>query len=188
MYPVVNKLVLPVSDYRQSDASRRFGDKIRRRVVLWAVHLGDDVVAPAGTAVRAIGDGEVVFASTLPGSERHRSWGGLVVIGHFTSPPALSSHEERGNFAGGGVGEVFYSLYGHLGELRVREGEVVGAGQQVGVVAAGKTPENGWWQTPHLHFAIYTGPLPARRSLGEGGAGRALPGYWRPDDWLLWRP
>lgn len=172
-YPAPRRLQLPVEPYNA--AGYAFGQRVRRFGVWWAVHLGDDAVAPAGTVVRAIGKGEVVFAKVLPGSVSHRSWGGLVVIGHSTSPYALSSHEERGDPAADGVGEVFYSLYGHLAKLSVAVGDTVSAGQEVGAVAEGNTPENGWWKTPHLHFGIYTGPW----------SDAALPGYWRPERW--WR-
>lgn len=135
-----------------------FGRRIRRRMWLWATHLGDDVVGRPSTLVRAIGDGQVVWSEMRLGSEEKKNWGGIVVLRHQIPN--------------------FYSVYGHLTDLKVKKGEQVRAGQPVGVIAEGATPENGWWKTPHLHFAIYTGPW----------HNRVLPGYARPDDWLRFSP
>ena len=166
------RLILPVDNYTTGDY-RAFGATIRRHVLLWATHLGDDVAVPAGTPVRAIGPGKVVLAKTLPGSEDHRSWGGLVVLKHDLNdqgPMTNNQSNPKPQLPG-----IFYSLYGHLKGLRVKAGEHVEQGQPLGVVAEGPTPENGWWKNAHLHFGIYTGPW----------NGRVLPGYWRPEQ--FWR-
>lgn len=151
-------LSLPVLPY--DVAGYRFGQRIRRRGFLWATHLGDDVVAAAGTPVSTIGQGEVVWSEMRLGSADKRNWGGIVII----------KHEPDSKF--------FFSLYGHITAIRVKKGDRVQPGQLLGVVAAGNTPENGWWKTPHVHFAIYTGPWQER----------VLPGYARPDDWLRLSP
>lgn len=166
-FPTVLRLDWPVVPYRVTADGWRFGEWVRRRIVYWAVHLGDDVVLPAGTPVRAIGTGTVVFARTLPGSEQKRSWGGVVIVRH--------GKNDHIPITDGQLTNEFYSLYGHLAGLAVREGEAVLLGQQLGVIAAGRTPENGWWKVAHLHFGIYSGPW----------RGQALPGYWRPERW--WR-
>lgn len=153
-------LRLPVGSYDTGDY-HRFGQRIRRRLFLWATHLGDDVVAAAGTSVQSIGVGEVVWSEMRLGSRDKRNWGGNVIVEHHND-----------NF------QKFYSVYGHMTDLRVKKGEHVQVGQLLGVIAAGNTPENGWWKTPHLHFAIYTGPW----------NDRVLPGYARPDDWLRMSP
>ena len=151
---------LPVQPYRV--AGYHFGQRLRRRVILWATHLGDDVVAAAGTPVCAIGVGEVVWSEMRLGSKEKRNWGGIVIVRHKYQEPTT----------------FFYSLYGHITDLRVKRGEHLVAGQPVGVVAPGNTPENGMWAEPHLHFALYTGPWRER----------VLPGYSRPDDWLRLSP
>jgi murein DD-endopeptidase MepM/ murein hydrolase activator NlpD len=169
-------LKLPVEPYIVN--GYHFAQRLRRRIILWATHLGDDVVAEPGTPVYAIGEGEVVWSEMRLGTSEHRNWGGLVIIKHvITSPQTLSSIEERGDHEV--VGEiVFYSIYGHITNLQVKKGERVQLGQTLGVVAPGNTPENGMWVTPHLHFAIYTG------SWRE----KVLPGYARLDDWLRLSP
>lgn len=148
-----DKLILPLEPYMAG--GYRFGEPVRSRLILWARHLGDDVVVPAGTRVAAIGEGEVVWAAVRAGSEKKRNWGGLVVLAH--------QHKEIRNF---------YSVYGHITDIAVKVGEQVTMGQKIGVVAAGNTPENGWWEIPHLHFGIYVGPW----------TGEILPGYKRPFD------
>jgi len=147
-------LKLPITPYEVS--GYRFGQRLRRRFILWATHLGDDIVAAAGTPVTAIGEGTVVWSEMRLGTPDHRNWGGVVIIRH----------------------DSFYSIYGHITDLKVAKGDHVRGGQPLGAVAPGKTPENGMWATPHLHFAIYTGPW--RENV--------LPGYARPDDWLRLSP
>ncbi len=154
MYPEPDKLTLPVDTYKLGDLYS-FGTRIRRHIIFWAIHLGDDIAAPAGTTVKAIGKGKVVWAQMRPGSEERRDWGGVVILGH-TNPRDHS---------------IFYSVYGHLAGLAVNEGAGVTGGQTLGTVAAAKTPENGWWLHSHLHFAIYTGPW----------KNQILPGWARPE-------
>jgi murein DD-endopeptidase MepM/ murein hydrolase activator NlpD len=145
----MSKLIWPVEPYNVS--GYEFGSKVGRWFGLRATHLGDDVVVSAGTVIKSIGEGKVVWSEIRPGSEEKRNWGGIVVIAH--------EYEEI----------VFYSVYGHLRDLGVSVGDRVVIGQQLGVVAEGLTSENGWWKIPHLHFAIYTG------SWNE----EILPGYFR---------
>jgi len=153
-YPIPAQLILPIKPYQVD--GYHFGQRLRRRIILWATHLGDDVVAKPGAPVVAIGEGEVVWAEVRLGSATKRNWGGIVVIGH--------THRASST--------PFYSLYGHLRDLTVTVGQTVPAGQVLGAIAEGSTPENGWWQIPHLHFAIYTGPwqntiLPGYKRLEE---------------------
>lgn len=168
------QLQLPVDNYTTGDY-HAFGVTIRRHLVLWATHLGDDVAAEAGTVVRAIGQGEVVLAQTVPGSEAHRSWGGLVVLRHDSNVKAQNPNDKSSPNTKYPIPNTFYSIYGHLEDIHVPVGERVQLGQPLGMVADGPTPENGWWRNPHLHFAIYTGPW----------EGNVPPGYWRPDQ--FWR-
>ena len=163
-YPEPRSLTLPLERHTAGDL--QFGQTIRRRLLLWATHLGDDLIAEAGTPVKAIGDGEVVMAQTLLGSAEVRNWGGLVVLAHHHR--GATDTADEGNF---------FSIYGHLKDLQVTVGEVVSGGAELGVVAPGYSPENGWWQQAHLHFAIYSGPW----------QGKVLPGYFRPDAWLTGR-
>lgn len=150
----------PIESYRVT--GRVFKEYLRRRVVLWAIHLGEDVVVPAGTSVVAMADGEVMYAEMRLGTEEKRDWGGIVITKHGTQNTKS---------------KVFYSVSGHLNNLRVKMGDRVSMGQQIGEVAAGFTPENGFWKQAHLHFGIYTGEY----------SGGVLPGYWRPDRFWVTR-
>jgi len=143
------KLILPIEPYNVS--GYEFGSKVGRWLGFRAIHLGDDVVVPAGTSVKAVGDGEVVWSEVRAGSQEKGNWGGIMVIAHKSKEA------------------VFYAIYGHMKDLEVVVGDRVIIGQQLGVVAEALTPENGWWKIPHLHFAVYTGPWHEK----------ILPGYWR---------
>lgn len=149
---VATALRFPVDRYEVTGYA--FGQRVRSRKILWARHLGDDIIADPGTGIRCIGDGKVVWSEMRLGTPEHRNWGGLVVIGHTNSATGLP----------------FYSVYGHMNNLAVSQDSSVTIGEKIGEIAAGDTPENGCWKLPHLHFGIYTGPW----------TGNVLPGYARP--------
>jgi len=157
-YPIPQQLQVPIEPYTTGDY-HHFGKQLPFKKVLHIIHLGDDVQALPDTPSQAIGDGEVVFSEIKAGKADHKTWGGLVVIGHT---------DKKTN-------QVFYSVYGHMYKLAVAVGTGVTKGQVIGYVAPALTPENGWWQHPHLHFSIYTGPW----------HGQILPGYKRPTE--FWR-
>jgi len=122
----------------------------------WGLHLGEDVLADPDTPVLAIGDGQVVYAALHPGSSHRGNWGNIIILGHAHAADAQS----------------FFSVYGHLGECFVKPDERVSRGATLGPVGKGRTPGNGYWPEPHLHFAIYRGPW----------EGKVLPGYFREED------
>lgn len=150
-YPTPLSLTVPIVPYDVT--GYQFGQRLRRHLILWMTHLGEDIVAAPDTAVGCSGDGQVVYAGARPGSVTARNWGGLIIVGHM--------HRS--------TGQPFYTVYGHVYRVAVRVNDSVKTGQVIAHVAPGATPDNGWWQTPHLHFAIYTGPW----------TGAVLPGYWR---------
>nr|WP_299387871.1 aminotransferase class III-fold pyridoxal phosphate-dependent enzyme [Allomuricauda sp.] len=97
------------------------------------VHLGVDFWLPAGTAVHALFDGEVVTAVNDSGD---KEYGGLVILKHQQD------------------GWAFYSLYGHLtvdSATKHQIGDLIKAGEGIGML--GNYPENGNW-APHLHFQL----------------------------------
>lgn len=71
-------------------------------------HDGLDIVAPRGTAVRAVAGGTVIFAGDEPSQ-----MGKLVVIDH---------------------GDGWHSAYGSLDKVTVKAGETAGKGERVGLV------------------------------------------------------
>jgi hypothetical protein len=99
-------------------------------------HLGDDWNGVKGgdtdygDPVYAIGHGVVVFAKNY-----HVGWGNVVIIRH-------AYHE-------GFALRYVDSLYGHLADFTVREGQIVRRGQQIGRIGS----NNGMYDA-HLHFEI----------------------------------
>jgi murein DD-endopeptidase MepM/ murein hydrolase activator NlpD len=153
----------PITPYEVTGYA--FGKRVHSRIILWARHLGDDILATPGTTVNAIGDGKVIWSEMRLGNEIRRNWGGIVIVEHV--------HKT--------TGQTFYSLYGHLKDLTVNVGDTVTTGQKVGVIAEGHSPQNGWWKLPHLHFAIYCGPwtdtvLPGYKRFFDG---RTKFSWWR---------
>lgn len=153
-YPRAERLVLPLEKYAVT--GRAFQEEGILGGTSWGLHLGEDILADPGTAVSAIGDGQVVYAALHPGSRHRGNWGNIVILGH--------SHAADG--------QTFFSVYGHLEECLVRDGDPVRQGVTLGHVGEGRTPENGYWPESHLHFAIYRGPW----------EGKVLPGYFREED------
>lgn len=163
-HPTPDRLRFPLASYTVT------GRKFLEDAVLggqpWGRHLGEDILAEAGTPVVAIGDGDVVYAALHAGWLRRRgNWGHIVILGHIHAAD----------------GRPFYSVYGHLGAFRVVVGGRVSGGDLLGTVGAGGTRANGYWPEAHLHFAIYRGAW----------GGSVLPGYFREGeerttlaDWL----
>ncbi|MCP9861232.1 MULTISPECIES: M23 family metallopeptidase [unclassified Cyanobium] len=88
----------------------------------WRLHTGVDLIAPEGTAVLAVQAGRVQRVDAISG------YGLTVLIDH-----------------GGG----WSSLYAHLRQASVAEGDSVGAGQPIGEVG-----QSGNASTPHLHLEV----------------------------------
>ena len=114
-----------------------------------SLHLGLDLFAPAGTAVRTPLPAEVVdlFATDAP-----MDYGHAVLLRHEPEP-----------------GLVFHSLWGHLSAQTVRDrriGERLAPGQEVG--RFGAPTENGNWQ-PHVHIQLIAyAPVKAADVIGAG--------------------
>jgi murein DD-endopeptidase MepM/ murein hydrolase activator NlpD len=85
-------------------------------------HLGLDFAAPAGTPVHAINRGTVLLAQPLYFE------GGFVVIDH---------------------GQGLLSLYLHLSDFQVKQGDPVTSGQTIGMSGS-----SGRATGPHLHLAV----------------------------------
>ena len=100
----------------------RFGKQQHPRFRTVTVQNGIEIEAPLGTPVHAIYDGQVVFASWFQG------YGTLLILSH--------PHK-------------VYSLYGHLSEIRVREGDTVQRGGEVALVG-----DTGSLSGPGLYLEI----------------------------------
>lgn len=149
-YPYTPKLKFPLGKYKVS--KWKFKYKASYYGVDWGIHLGEDITVPAGTRVKCIGRGKVVYSALHEGTKKKRNWGNIVIIAH-KNPKTK---------------KPFFSLYGHLKKPHVKKGESMELGKVIGVVGKKNTFENGWWPA-HLHFGIYIGPW----------KGKALVGYWK---------
>lgn len=98
-----------------------FGN-IRKKGDVTLRHLGVDLDAVVGTPVYAVNDGVVSFVNELT------VYGKMIIIDH-------------------GLG--IYSLYLHLEEFKVAEGDKINRGEVIGL--SGST---GYSLGPHLHFSI----------------------------------
>ncbi len=105
-----------------SRVSSGFGLRKHPFLQSWRAHQGVDYAAPAGTRVRAVGDGVVEFAG------RQGGYGNIVII----------RHDSR-----------VATAYAHLKEFGrgIRNGARVAQGDTVGLVG-----QTGWATGPHLHY------------------------------------
>lgn len=99
-------------------------------------HNGHDYAVPAGTPVKAVADGTIQHEGWIAGDYRNNPWwlvpgaGICVVVDHGDGNPD--------------------SLYGHLSETVVNNGDWVTQGQIIGYVG-----ETGNATGPHLHFSMF---------------------------------
>lgn len=85
-------------------------------------HKGVDLRAPLGTPVYAMNDGVVRFTSTM------RNYGKTIAIDH---------------------GNGILTIYMHLSEIGVKEGQTVKKGELLG-----KSGDTGYVFGPHLHLTV----------------------------------
>jgi murein DD-endopeptidase MepM/ murein hydrolase activator NlpD len=105
-----------------SRVSSGFGVRKHPFLQTWRAHQGVDYAAPAGTRVRAVGDGVVEFAG------RQGGYGNMVVVRHDNQVATAYAHL---NAFGRGI----------------RNGARVAQGDTVGAVG-----QTGWATGPHLHY------------------------------------
>ena len=105
-----------------SRVSSGFGMRRHPFLQSWRAHQGVDYAAPAGTRVRAVGDGVIEFAG------RQGGYGNIVVV----------RHDSR-----------VATYYAHLMAFGrgIRNGARVAQGDTVGLVG-----QTGWATGPHLHY------------------------------------
>ncbi len=118
----------PIADYRYGGVF--FAD---------VVHTGVDIPTPVGTPVLAAGPGTIVWAGYgvyRGGVDPHDPYGLAVTIRH--------------DF--GYQGQPLYTIYGHLSQIDVAEGQYVDTGTIIGL-----SGETGNVTGPHLHFEVRLG-------------------------------
>jgi len=128
----------PISADRREeiDPSYRFGTSNKGRR---DVHTGVEFLNPKGTPVLAAAKGDVFFAGDDLKNQvgPYRNYYGNYVVLQHEFP---------------GFGEPVYTLYAHLSEIDVEEGDEVKAGDQIGLVGS-----TGAATGSHLHFEVRYG-------------------------------
>ena len=112
----------------EGEISSGFGYRVHPILGYSRFHAGIDIAAPQGTPVWASKGGEVILAGWNGG------YGNCVIIAH------------EGGMA---------TLYAHMSELAVSEGQVVSQGETIGWVGS-----TGASTGPHLHFETWVGGEP----------------------------
>ena len=104
-----------------------FGRRLHPILGIWRAHQGTDYAAEAGTPVRALGDGTVIFAGWKGG------YGRVVEIRHRNG---------------------YVTRYGHLRGFAtgIRSGAAVAISRTIGFVG-----QTGLATAPHLHFEVLVG-------------------------------
>ncbi|GAA0484771.1 M23 family metallopeptidase [Streptomyces stramineus] len=121
----VDAWVSPVEGYQ-------VGQPFGKAGAMWASkHSGQDLVVNTGTSVKAVHGGTVVKAGPNGGGDGP-AYGNAIVIKHDNNT---------------------YSQYAHLSQVKVRVGQAVTTGQEIGL--SGSTGNS---SGPHLHFEIRTTP------------------------------
>ncbi len=100
-----------------------FGFRIHPIYKTRRMHTGVDFLAPTGTPIYATGNGIVVGAD-----RSNHGYGRMVVIDH---------------------GYGYQSLYAHLSQIRVKEGQEIKRGEIIGTVG-----NTGISTAPHLHYEV----------------------------------
>jgi murein DD-endopeptidase MepM/ murein hydrolase activator NlpD len=103
--------------------SSNYGSRTHPITGIRQFHTGIDIAAGQGTPIRAAMSGRVTFAGWSDVLGNH------VVINHYSG---------------------YRTLYGHMSVIRVKNGALVGTGQQIGDVGS-----TGVSTGPHLHFTVY---------------------------------
>jgi murein DD-endopeptidase MepM/ murein hydrolase activator NlpD len=116
-------------------ANYRYGGEFFENVV----HTGVDIPASKGTPVLAAGPGRVVWAGY-----------GVYRGGDDPTDPYGLAVTIRHDF--GYQNKPLYTIYGHLDQVDVAEGQYVNTGDQLGLVG-----ETGNVTGPHLHFEVRLG-------------------------------
>ena len=138
----------------------------RSRGLIVGRHMGDDWNGSGGgntdlgAPVYATAHGLVVYAK-----DARMGWGKLVIIRHAYWEGAKWNYVD--------------SLYAHLHQIFVREGQQIRRGQLVGSIGT-----NRGMYTAHLHFEIRKN---LRIGINQGSYRKDLSNYYRPYDFIIGR-
>lgn len=117
----------------QGQVSSPYGRRVKPTAGASEIHKGMDIACPLNSSVIAPANGRVFFAGTLGG------YGYCIQIDH-----------------GEINGRKVTSLYGHLNQFLVNQGQTVTQGQQIALSGGAKGTKGAGVSTgPHLHFGVY---------------------------------
>ncbi|MDO9085415.1 MAG: peptidoglycan DD-metalloendopeptidase family protein [Anaerolineaceae bacterium] len=129
---------IPESGLRSIEATYRFGSTLFGERI---PHDGVEILNPLGTPVLAAKDGIVYFS----GNDRSKKWGRFT---NFYGNFIIIQHQINE------ISQPIFTLYAHLSEFLVQEGDAVSSGQTIGLVGA-----TGKAFTNHLHFEVRVGDI-----------------------------
>ena len=124
-------MIMPCDDL---GGYRKFGYKVDRKSKTPLFHLGHDFKQPAGTRIKAVLDGEIIYSSETSGFGSYGKKGGVILIRHKNK-----------------LGHHFVALYGHIirhvdiNRDDIKEGEIIGTLIKY---------ETNNFRADHLHFGI----------------------------------
>jgi len=115
--------ISPISDKELTRFASGYGYRIHPIYRTKKMHTGIDLTAPTGTPVHATGDGRAIITGYAPGG-----YGKKVIIDH---------------------GFGYQTLYAHLNEINVKDGQQIKRGEMIGKVGS-----TGRSTAPHLHYEV----------------------------------
>jgi murein DD-endopeptidase MepM/ murein hydrolase activator NlpD len=115
--------ISPIADKDLTRFASGYGYRIHPIYRTRKMHTGIDLTAPTGTKVYATGDGKIITTGYTPGG-----YGKRIIIDH---------------------GFGYKTLYAHLNEIYVKEGQKIKRGELIGAVGS-----TGRSTAPHLHYEV----------------------------------
>ena len=119
-----------------------YGPQVNPRFGTKTFRNGIDIEASEGSNITAVFPGHVVYTGWF------RGYGNLIIVDH---------------------GGEYYTLYAHVADIQVTEGDDVKQGQMIGTVG-----DTGSLQGPRLYFEVrHAGQAAGSHSVAAGHAARA---------------
>jgi murein DD-endopeptidase MepM/ murein hydrolase activator NlpD len=115
--------ISPIADKDLTRFASGYGYRIHPIYRTKKMHTGIDLTAPTGTEVYATGDGKIIKTGYTPGG-----YGKRIIIDH---------------------GFGYKTLYAHLNDIYVKEGQKIKRGELIGAVG-----NTGRSTAPHLHYEV----------------------------------
>lgn len=121
--------IQPVSNKELKRMASGYGNRIHPIYKTQMFHAGMDFTAPTGTEIYATGNGKVKEVK-----RSNRGWGNHVIIDH---------------------GYGYETVYAHMSDFNVREGQTINRGEIIGYVG-----NTGTSTAPHLHYEVHKNGKP----------------------------